>query len=78
MASRTLPAGFAARRPGARFYPRISLADGLLGLVRLLLLWQERANERLRLREMDDHMLKDIGISRVDALREGEKPFWRD
>ncbi|MBS1222696.1 MAG: hypothetical protein H6R23_2316, partial [Proteobacteria bacterium] len=22
-------------------------------------------------------MLKDIGISRVDALREGRKPFWR-
>ncbi|MGB5065659.1 MAG: DUF1127 domain-containing protein [Candidatus Competibacter sp.] len=26
---------------------------------------------------LDDRMLKDIGISRTDALREGSKPFWR-
>jgi len=25
----------------------------------------------------DDHLLKDIGVSRGDALREGDKPFWR-
>jgi uncharacterized protein YjiS (DUF1127 family) len=25
---------------------------------------------------LDDHMLKDIGITRVDALYEVAKPFW--
>lgn len=39
--------------------------------------WQERAAMRHRLRTLDDHMLKDIGISRADAEREGGKSFWR-
>lgn len=82
MASRTLPTGLAPRSsprrlPGARFFPRRSLAAAAVALVRLLLLWQERSNERLRLRELDDHMLKDLGISRSQAVRESEKPFWR-
>lgn len=33
--------------------------------------------QRRALLSLDDAMLKDIGISRVDALREGRKPFWR-
>ncbi|KAA3626470.1 MAG: DUF1127 domain-containing protein [Proteobacteria bacterium] len=38
----------------------------------LLLVWRQCA--RLAL---DDHPLKDIGLSRTDAAREGNKPFWR-
>ena len=34
-------------------------------------------HQRRALLALDDAMLKDIGISRVDALREGNKPFWR-
>jgi uncharacterized protein YjiS (DUF1127 family) len=26
---------------------------------------------------LSDTMLMDIGISRADAMREGEKPFWK-
>jgi len=37
----------------------------------------QRAVQRRRLAAMDDRMLQDIGISRVDALRESSKPFWR-
>ena len=33
---------------------------------------QRRAPLRL-----DNAMLKDLGLSRVDALQEGGKPFWR-
>ncbi|HCB13036.1 MAG TPA: DUF1127 domain-containing protein [Gammaproteobacteria bacterium] len=33
--------------------------------------------QRRDLLALDDAMLKDIGISRVDALQEGNKPFWR-
>ena len=33
--------------------------------------------QRRALLAVDDAMLKDIGISRVDALQEGRKPFWR-
>jgi uncharacterized protein YjiS (DUF1127 family) len=36
----------------------------------------ERRRSRLALLEMTDDQLKDIGISRCDAHREGIKPFW--
>jgi uncharacterized protein YjiS (DUF1127 family) len=39
--------------------------------------WSARAQERRDLRSLDDRMLKDIGVSRSDAEREGEKPFWK-
>jgi uncharacterized protein YjiS (DUF1127 family) len=38
--------------------------------------WQERARQRYRLAELDDRMLKDIGLTRADVTREVEKPFW--
>lgn len=33
--------------------------------------------QRRELLALDNAMLKDIGISRADALQEGNKPFWR-
>ena len=33
--------------------------------------------QRRALLALDERMLKDIGISRADALQEGRKPFWR-
>ena len=36
----------------------------------------ERRRGRLALLEMTDEQLKDIGISRCDAHREGIKAFW--
>lgn len=38
--------------------------------------WGERLKQRAALAEMDERMLKDIGVSRVDALTEADKPFW--
>jgi uncharacterized protein YjiS (DUF1127 family) len=46
----------------------------LLNTVRL---WQQRARGRQQLREFDDHMLRDIGITRLQAEAEATKPFWR-
>ena len=44
---------------------------------RKLHVWQERARARRQLAELDDHLLRDIGVDR-DALRhEIDKPFWR-
>lgn len=40
--------------------------------------WIERRRQRRALLQLNDHMLKDIGVSRADAWREGAKPFWRD
>ena len=42
-----------------------------------LITWQQRASERAALASMDDRFLKDMGISRADALQEYSKPFWR-
>lgn len=45
-------------------------------LVLALLRWHEVAQQRRRLLSLDDRMLKDIGITRADATREGSRPFW--
>lgn len=39
--------------------------------------WHERARERRQLLAMTDRDLRDLGISRVDAWREANKPLWR-
>ena len=39
--------------------------------------WRVRARERRQLSGLSDVMLKDIGVSRADASKEFEKPFWR-
>jgi len=39
--------------------------------------WHATYHQRRALLALSDHLLKDIGISRVDALQEGNKPFWR-
>jgi uncharacterized protein YjiS (DUF1127 family) len=43
--------------------------------------WFARSRQRRALREIaernDFHLLKDIGVSREEALREAEKAFWR-
>ncbi|MER9329137.1 DUF1127 domain-containing protein [Mesorhizobium sp. M0152] len=36
----------------------------------------DRRRNRLALLEMTDDQLKDIGVSRCDAHREGIRPFW--
>ncbi|QID19206.1 DUF1127 domain-containing protein [Nitrogeniibacter mangrovi] len=43
----------------------------------LLRLWRQRARSRAELRELDERLLRDIGISREMARFVGQKPFWR-
>lgn len=47
-------------------------------LLDLLFLWSERARQRRLLADLDERLLKDIGLSRADASHETGKPFWRD
>lgn len=42
----------------------------------ILLQWQRRAHLRCQLQELDDHMLKDIGLTRGDVIDETSKPFY--
>ena len=37
----------------------------------------ERSRQRRALSRLSEAMLRDIGLTRSDATRECEKPFWR-
>lgn len=74
----------AFHRDGAELYGHSSVRRGFLGRLALVLhsiarqigRMLERRRGRLALLEMTDEQLKDIGISRCDAHREGIRPFW--
>ncbi|MGP1257049.1 MAG: DUF1127 domain-containing protein [Kiloniellales bacterium] len=46
-------------------------------MIALLMHWQERAEQRHALAELDDRLLRDIGLDRVAAAHEARKPFWK-
>ena len=48
------------------------------GLLEKIRRWRELSHQRSQLSRLSDEMLKDIGINRVDALREAKRPFWDD
>jgi uncharacterized protein YjiS (DUF1127 family) len=39
--------------------------------------WIERSRQRKALSGLTEHELRDIGITRCEAARESDKPFWR-
>jgi uncharacterized protein YjiS (DUF1127 family) len=41
-------------------------------------MWRQRLRSRRELVMLDDRSLRDIGLTRYDALREARKPFWRE
>ncbi len=38
--------------------------------------WRRRRRSRALLVQLDDYLLKDIGITHAEAEREANKPFW--
>ena len=81
------PAGPAAAAGGATAsrapfgaLREVGLGWARLGMVRILQVLvtrYDRARQRRSLLELSDHMLRDIGVSRAEALGEAAKPFWR-
>lgn len=53
-----------------------SRGSTLLRVVAMIEMAVERRRSRLALLEMSDAQLKDIGISRSEAYREANRPFW--
>lgn len=48
----------------------VAVGDTIVG-------WMLRSRERRMLGEMDDRMLRDVGVARSAILAEAAKPFWR-
>lgn len=46
-------------------------------LIQQLEVYAQRSRTRKQLLEMDDYALKDIGLTRQQALKEGQRHFWQ-
>lgn len=57
--------------------PHTCRASHLNYLLRTIKSWHARSRQRRQLAQLPPEMLKDIGISRSDALSEAAKPFWQ-
>ena len=66
---------------GKRTFRQQSVSSSSIGAwLRTLELWIDRSRQRRQLgelAELNSYLLKDIGVSREEAMREAEKPFWR-
>jgi uncharacterized protein YjiS (DUF1127 family) len=56
----------------------LALIDVANHVVATLREWRRRSRDRARLAELNDRMLKDIGLTRTDAEFLINKPFWRE
>ncbi len=66
-----------AAPPSAQPSALAAFARRVRRLAALCALWQRRHTQRRELGELDDRLLRDIGITREQAWREAGKPFWR-
>jgi uncharacterized protein YjiS (DUF1127 family) len=69
--SMALPAKPAVReceRPASHLSRALALFD----------IWRRRFRDREALALMDERSLRDLGLTRYDALYEARKPFWRE
>jgi len=56
----------------------VGQATGFLAsLIEAPFVWLERVQDRRRMADLDDHLLRDIGLSRAEAERVAARPFWR-
>jgi uncharacterized protein YjiS (DUF1127 family) len=66
---------------GKKFRPERVMARSGFGIIRRIVaaigLWCARARSRRELRELSEHLLKDIGLRREDLGYEFPKLFWR-
>ena len=76
MSRMTMTAGNARLTPKSTG-PRASLSTLAVRLFDAIGDWGDRAEQRRALAGASDHVLHDIGVSRLDAEGESEKPFWR-
>jgi uncharacterized protein YjiS (DUF1127 family) len=56
---------------------RRALRQAIDWAIALIREWRRRSRGRVDLARLDERMLRDIGITPVEAWREINKPFWR-
>ena len=66
--------GRTPRRAGTRHSAVLTATRQAVAAIRL---WCARARSRQELRELSDHLLKDIGLRREEVGYEFPTPFWR-
>ncbi len=59
------------------FPPRSGLRRMLNALAGRIGIWASRSRQRRALSELDDRLLRDIGVTPHSAAQEAGKPFWR-
>jgi uncharacterized protein YjiS (DUF1127 family) len=73
--------GAAVALPSLAALPRTGVTSAVLHAfvraVATVWAWHDRTRQRRTLRELSNHMLRDIGLDRGAALAEATKPFWR-
>lgn len=75
-----MPTSLPTIRPVAAPRAGAFLAGASRSVFALALCWRRiasRYRQRRALAELDDHLLKDIGLTRPDAEKECRKPPWR-
>ena len=63
--------------PGGRVTTPDHLVRVLKRCLTLLLVWEQRLKDRDTLEGMPESRLRDIGLTRREAMREARKPFWQ-
>lgn len=53
------------------------LAKWALTVAVQLIAWDHRQRSRRALGQLEDHMLRDIGLTSSTAFEEADKPFWK-
>jgi uncharacterized protein YjiS (DUF1127 family) len=75
------PQGSLASRPSYPALPGLQVRGDvrhhLRAAVETIQLWRRRGRDRRILQNLDDQLLRDIGLSRAEVEAEARKPFWR-
>ncbi|RVB74478.1 MULTISPECIES: DUF1127 domain-containing protein [unclassified Mesorhizobium] len=72
MIARAAPNAVSVSRFRRRPFPFIALCR-----LRLLARWHDRYLQRLDLAEIDEHLLRDLGLTPEDVRHECAKSFWQ-
>ena len=65
-------------QPPVEIRPVSTIATFGQRALRVFQTWQRRVEQRQQLASLDERLLKDMGISPMDASAEVAKPFWKD